>query len=355
MCLYQTWMKNPRFKTNKKNGGIIPAVKHIKTLSIPKQCGNCIECRKQKARDWQVRLHEEIKTNPVATFVTLTFSNESIQEITGMPRTKTWPGVQDLKGYELDNAIAKRGVRLFLENWRKKTGKSVRHWLITELGHNGTENIHLHGIIWSNNIELIRKTWRWGWIYPRSKEESKQNYVNSRTINYIIKYVTKIDAKHKTYKQEILASHKPGIGHSYTTSINSKNNIFNYEKTKEYYQLPNGQKVSLPKYYKNKLYTDEEKELLWIQKLEKGEIYIMKEQININKNFQQYLELLKWYRKLNKELGYGDNKINWSRKAYEEQRRNLLMQIRLGLKEEAIQQYKQQEQNKLLEEYNKNN
>ena len=38
----------------------------------------------------------------------------------------------------------------------KNKQKSVRHWLITELGHNGTENIHLHGIIWTNkNIEAI--------------------------------------------------------------------------------------------------------------------------------------------------------------------------------------------------------
>ena len=41
-----------------------------------------------------------------------------------------------------------KAIRLCLERIRKHTGKSVKHWFITELGHNGTERIHLHGIVW---------------------------------------------------------------------------------------------------------------------------------------------------------------------------------------------------------------
>ena len=44
-----------------------------------------------------------------------------------------------LQGYELDNAIAAYAIRKFLERWRKKFKKSLRHWLVTELGHNGIE------------------------------------------------------------------------------------------------------------------------------------------------------------------------------------------------------------------------
>ena len=38
--------------------------------------GKCYECRKQKARAWQVRMSEETRQNPNALFVTLTITDE---------------------------------------------------------------------------------------------------------------------------------------------------------------------------------------------------------------------------------------------------------------------------------------
>ena len=46
---------------------------------------------------------------------------------------------------ENDNDIATKAIRLCLERVRKQTGKSVKHWFITELGHEKTERLHLHG------------------------------------------------------------------------------------------------------------------------------------------------------------------------------------------------------------------
>ena len=64
--------------------------------------------------------------------------------------------------YNIDNDIATKGVRYFLELWRKNNRTSLRHWLITELGQNSTERIHLHGIIDSRDIEQNKNTWKWG-------------------------------------------------------------------------------------------------------------------------------------------------------------------------------------------------
>ena len=48
--------------------------------------------------------------------------------------------------------------RLCLERVRKQTGKSIKHWFITELGHVKTERLHLHGIVWGlGNGEKITK------------------------------------------------------------------------------------------------------------------------------------------------------------------------------------------------------
>ena len=46
-----------------------------------------------------------------------------------------------------NNEIATKAIRLCLERIRKQTGKSIKHWFITELGHEKTERLHLHGIV----------------------------------------------------------------------------------------------------------------------------------------------------------------------------------------------------------------
>ena len=157
--------------------------------------GKCMECRKQKMRAWQVRLSEELKENNECEFVTLTFSDESLREI----RKKVWEQQPSLKGYELDNAIASYAVRHFLERWRKSTGKSVRHWLVTELGTTKTERLHLHGLIWSKDKEMITGKWQYGIV-------GYGKYVNEKTINYIVKYVNKGDIVHREYQSIVLTS-----------------------------------------------------------------------------------------------------------------------------------------------------
>ena len=77
MCYYPTLIRNPKYKQNKKNGGIIPPFTDNRILWIPIKCGNCRECRQQKAREWKVRLQEEIRINTNGKIVTLTLSNES--------------------------------------------------------------------------------------------------------------------------------------------------------------------------------------------------------------------------------------------------------------------------------------
>ena len=61
MCLYPKLIKNPKYKANKKNGGIIPAVFDVRTKVVPIECGKCMECKKRKSREWQIRLLEDVR------------------------------------------------------------------------------------------------------------------------------------------------------------------------------------------------------------------------------------------------------------------------------------------------------
>ncbi len=317
MCLYPKLIKNRRYVANKKNRGVIPPLPigidgkpDERVMMVPVGCQKCMECRKKKRREWQVRLTEEVKHNKNGIFVTLTFSDESIKEL--------GEGIK-LDGYNRDNEIAKIGVRRFLERWRKKYKKSVRHWLVTELGHNGTENVHLHGIIWTDkDPKEIDRIWKYGYTWLSTENKG---YVNYKTINYIVKYISKTDIKHKEYKPKILTS--SGIGKGYVKSWNFKQNKFKKDKTNEVYINEQGYKFALPIYYRNKLYEDEEREQLWLEKLNKQIRFVDGMEIDISKNDDNYWKALDEARRKNKRLQFGDDKINWELKKYERNLRNM--------------------------------
>lgn len=335
MCLYSRLLENPRYKANFKNGGIIPPIRDIRTNYVPTGCGKCIECRKKKARDWQIRLLEDIKDNTNGIFITLTFSTESLIKLER--DVNNWMIIdgkrvkikRKLNGYDLDNEICKRAVRLFNERYRKKYHKGLRHWLVTELGHTGTEHVHLHGIIYTNiSAYELTDFWQYGFtwtgddIYGR-----KVNYVDESTVNYITKYVSKIDFEHREYNPIILNS--PGIGIGYIKR--ARDNKFHGSDTMDYYRTSTGHKVQLPQYYRNKLYTDDEREELWLHKLDKNERYICGEKIKADDSVN-LVGLLRYHRKRNIELGYGDNSVNWDRVEYERIRRIIIQTTRMNMK-----------------------
>lgn len=309
MCLYPKLIFNKKYQSNKKNGGIIPAVNDKRVLYVPVGCGKCIECCKQKAREWTIRLSEELRTKQPIYMVTLTFSEQSLRELTEYIKK-----YDDIKHKIYENELATLAVRRFLERWRKKYKKSVKHFLITELGHQQTERIHLHGFIFTDKPEEIEKIWNYGHIFIGQ-------YVNQKTINYIVKYITKIDKDHKGYKPKILCS--KGIGSTYTQRTDIKLNKYNANNTIETYQTRQGIKLPLPIYYRNKIYTEQEREQLWLNKLDKQERYILGEKIDISKNEEEYYKTLKYYQLKNERLGYGNDTEEWSVKMYKKERKNL--------------------------------
>lgn len=256
MCLFPRILYNKKYQPNKKNKGIVPELRDPQFLRVQARCGRCIQCRKQIAREWQQRLAEELKTSR-GYFTTLTFTEDDLERLT-----------QEVKGeeeyierYGIENAVAKRAIEL----WRKRTwkmGLKERHWLITELGHEGTERVHIHGIVFSEATgnEII-ESWPFGYA-------DCGRYCNDQSIGYIVKYVHKADHDHPDFIGKIFAS--KGLGRQWLEGYDAKKRHYEPDgKTKEFYRLSNGRKVSLAGYYRNHLYNSEEKEKLWKEKLEK--------------------------------------------------------------------------------------
>lgn len=331
MCLFVTWIDNPRYKKNKKNGGNPPPVTHQDTKQIPVPCGRCVECMKQKANNWRIRLTEEYKTDKTGKFVTMTFSEESLIEL---EQVAIKEAEVELEGYDLENDIARVGVRKFLERHRKQYGKSIKHWLITELGQEATERIHIHGILYTSLEKAeIEKLWKYGNVNKRDKTW-KGTWCNEQTINYIIKYVHKTDLKHKAYKAKIFTS--SGIGRNWINSINAQRAKYKEGETKEWYLNRQGYKMSLPVYYRNKLYTDEEKQKLWIKKLDEKIIWVRGKKIDISQNMNDYDEAIRQGKIENTQLGFGGI-LTEKQKQDENNRRNIQRKRRVEKQYRKIQ------------------
>ena len=140
-------------------------------------------------------MSEENRQTPNAYFLTLTIDDKSYKQLKQKYKLKD------------DNDIATKAIRLCLERVRKLTGKSVKHWFVTELGHEKTERLHLHGIVWGlGNGKKVTNNWKYGITFTGF-------FVNEKTIQYITKYMTKIDEQHKDFIGKVLCS--KGIGAGY--------------------------------------------------------------------------------------------------------------------------------------------
>lgn len=325
MCLYPKIIINKKYLANKKNKGIVPKCEDMRTKYVPVGCGKCWECRKQKARQWQIRLYEEFKADNDAHFITLTFSPENYIKIKTKYNCKS------------ENEVATIAIRLTLERVRKEKKKSIKHWFITEIGHDNTKRLHLHGITWNKEYtECLQKKWEFGITFIG-------NYMSEKAISYITKYMTKPDTENKNYIGKVLCS--PGIGKNYINSINAKNNKFNNENTNESYRLKDGTKLNLPIYYRNKLYTENEREKLWINKLNEGIKYVCGEKVNIN-NEIEYFKLLEWHRRDKaKAMGYDYEK--WENEHYRETQLKLKNYINSNGNKKQIEKLKKEGKNDL--------
>lgn len=303
MCLYPKLIINKKYTSTQKNKGIIPKCDDERKRLVPVGCGVCIECMKKRKIAWQVRLTEEIKHDKSAKFITLTFSEDNLEKL--------------IKEAESEDAyiIAKIATRRFLERWRKKYKKSVKHWIISELGHEGTERLHMHGLLFTEKTEEeIEDRWGYGRIHIGE-------YVNERTINYITKYIVKLDKDREGYRPVIMTS--PGMGRGYLKTGDAEKNKFRGNDTREYYRLDSGKKVGLPMYYRNAIYTEEERGNLWTQILDKNERYVMGEKIDVSdeKGEAEYYKSLEYYREKNRKLGYGSD--TWVKENYKARRKLL--------------------------------
>lgn len=230
-CLSPISVKNPKYRKfdyqpfSVDLDGVIHDYADDSKLLVP--CGTCFACLRNRRNSISFRLLQEYLNSDKAFFITLTVNDDN------MPLFENNP---------------KEVFRKWFEHLRYKTGKSPRHWIVSELGHQ-THRLHFHGLIFNPQFsaEELSKLWKYGFSYV--------GYCNERTISYIVKYITKPQLEKEGYKPFILQSNRPGLGHSFLTpsTINQLRNA----------KIPvvySGRcRISLPRYYFNKIFTEDER------------------------------------------------------------------------------------------------
>lgn len=227
-CLRPIKLKNPRYKVLDfyyNQNFIKTSLPLDYSLLVP--CGKCRNCLKNKSRDWRARLISELSSNKdgYSYFVTLTLDDSAYDY------------------YCINSNVP---VRLFLERYRKRVGRSLKHFIVTELG-SETHRLHYHAIFFGSKLssDVLSKIWDFGF--------SHFGWCTEDSVSYIAKYITKPQIYESWYKPKIFAS--PGLGKSCISKLPKRS--FEYLDKYGFGFKLGSFNYSLPRYLKLKLYGEE--------------------------------------------------------------------------------------------------
>lgn len=223
-------------------------------------CSKCPLCKERRLNAWAFRLAQHAKAAHSLTFITLTYD------------TKTVPITNN--GYL---SLSSRDVQLFLKRLRKRNTDKISYYLAAEYG-TKTDRPHYHVILFNAEINTINGAWGLGRIHYGD--------VNPQTIRYTLKYISKkssVKASTHDDRQREFARMSKRLGATYLTKAMIKWHKSDLEN-KMYCAIEDNKKIGMPRYYKDKIYTNDER--LVISKKYKAEMRKMLEQLFNNNDYK---------------------------------------------------------------------
>lgn len=220
---YKLWSEFEVHEYSKKKFGVLTPPDLY--LDVP--CGWCFSCQKRRLSGFALRLKFEFLRSTSCHFLTLTFDESSLHRFEHNPN---------------------KAVLLFLDRYRKKAGKQVRHFFIAEYGKK-RGRLHYHGLLFNAPLteeEEITSLWKYGRI--------EISLADIDSPNYVCKYMTKGTDNNKI-QHRVIAS--KGLGDNYITPENIEFHRAN-GKYKPFIDV-GCKKIVIPRYYLDKLFDKEDK------------------------------------------------------------------------------------------------
>lgn len=199
-------------------------------FTTPVPCGRCPECVNLKIKNWSFRLNKELERSSTPLFLTLTYDDDNIlYSGSGLP------------------TLYKRDVQLFLKRLRKMyskiSDKSIKYYFVGEYG-TKSKRPHYHAIMFNmDNPELIQLAWQKGFTYTPP--------LLAGGVRYVLKYMSKqrLPKDDDRLPEFSLMSKRMGENYLTDTMVNWHN-----AHVKNSFVLDDGYKMSIPKYFKDKIY-----------------------------------------------------------------------------------------------------
>lgn len=214
-----------------------PNAKH-KSIRFHVPCGKCGACRHNRRSEWSFRLKQEARDSLTAIFCTFTYRDDNL------------PFTEDG-----EVTLRKKDWQDFMKRlrWRQSqiTHVKVRYYAVGEYGTN-TSRPHYHSLLFNVDKRLFKhldEIWSHGHCHV--------DIVNDNTIHYCTKYHVNYEKKGEDREDEFsVMSLKPAIGYIYL-----KKNAKFHKESGNFFVYNNGFKQKLPRYYKNKIFTDQERQM----------------------------------------------------------------------------------------------
>lgn len=138
------------------------------------------------------------------------------------------------------------------------TNKKLVYYAVGEYG-SETQRPHFHSILFNllkkeKDSQFLEGVWKNGHVHVGDVTGASMAYVTG----YLQKHISREENESDDREKEKSFMSK-GIGHNYITPARSK---YYKRKLKPFLTIEGGQKLSLPRYYKDKIFTEEEKTIL---------------------------------------------------------------------------------------------
>lgn len=223
MCINIQTKKNPKFSTHANQ-----------PYYINYPCGKCPLCIRKRLSNWIFRVQKEQQRALTSTFLTLTYDDDNLPH---------------------NNTADKRDIQLFHKRLRKHrqalpywNNYPLRYICVSEYGTQSTKRPHYHLIAFNYpDNKTVEKIWGKGYI--------SQSPLTTNRIKYTLKYTFKNTNSLIKDTRPTFQLTSQGIGSNYLTP--STIEYHNRQIENCYIIKPDGNTQSIPKYYKNKLYSEE--------------------------------------------------------------------------------------------------
>lgn len=244
---------------------LTPYLKKSENVFVP--CGRCPQCKARDISSWSFRLMQHMKNVESAYFVTLTYDNDRV------PVTQN--GYMGLLKKDLQNFF-KRLRKSHDEYWDLlvRSGRTVRgykpkplkYFAVGEYG-GRSYRPHYHIILFNARLELITPAWSkvdrsTGEIIPFGFVHlGDDRGVNEASVGYTCKYIAKpkrIPLHRNDDRVPEFRLMSKGLGADYLSVDILKWHLADVEN-RMYCTIDGGKKISMPRYFKDRIYSDEQR------------------------------------------------------------------------------------------------